>query len=75
MKVSYSKEMRLEAKSKELGLVTIDFVTVKGGRVTTQSIASEEMLKLTSDFVSKMLQLENELIKARLIQGILGGVK
>jgi hypothetical protein len=45
MKVSYSKELRTEAKKDGLGLATIDYVTAKGGRVTMQAKVSEEELK------------------------------
>ena len=45
MKVSYSKELRAEAKQENKGLITIDYVTAKGGRVTMQTKATPEQIK------------------------------
>ena len=54
MKVSYSKELRNEAKKENKGLITIDYVTAKGGRVTMQKKASEEEIEEASKFSVKL---------------------
>ena len=50
MRVSYTKEMRKDAKDHAEGLVTIDVVSKNGGRFTMQARVNVEELKKVRDF-------------------------